>query len=142
MIILFYFFYLCLYFNLQNRSNNGQEVADNDQQIPAIQELLLVILTHFTPVGLLQVSGEPLKDTPVQVKSLNLARQIPTSSISRNHLVKSQYKAFRKGGGQNLESDWANLLSLICYYQLARGFQLLHGGRVFQPLPKPVESAE
>lgn len=57
--------YLCLYFNLQNGSNNGQEVADNDQQIPAIQELLLVTLTRFTPVGLLQVSGEPLKDTPV-----------------------------------------------------------------------------
>lgn len=89
-----------MYFNLQNGSNNSQEVADNDQQIPAIQELLLVILTHFTPVGLLQVSGEPLKHTPVQVKSLNLARQIPTSFIPRNHLVKSQCKALRNGGSK------------------------------------------
>lgn len=55
------FSYLCLYFHLQYGSNYGQEIADNDQHIPAIQKLTLVILTHFTVVVLMQEPGESLK---------------------------------------------------------------------------------
>lgn len=54
-------FYLCLYFHLQYRSNYGQQVAHNDQHVPAVQELTLVILTNFTVVLLMQESGESLK---------------------------------------------------------------------------------
>lgn len=61
-------FYLCLYFHLQYGSNYGQEVADNNQHIPAIQKLTLVILTHFTIVVLVQESGESLNTQTHQCK--------------------------------------------------------------------------
>lgn len=52
--------YLRLYFNLQYGSNYGQKVADDDQHIPAVQELFLVVLTHFPIMFLQQELGEPL----------------------------------------------------------------------------------
>lgn len=53
--------YLCLYFNLQDGSDDGQEVADDDQHVPAVQKLFLVVLTHFAIMILQQELGEPLK---------------------------------------------------------------------------------
>lgn len=55
------YLYLCLYFNLQDGSDDGQEVADDDQHVPAVQKLFLVVLTHFTIMILQQEPGEPLK---------------------------------------------------------------------------------
>ena len=53
--------YLCLYLDLQYGSNYGHEVADNHQQIPAVQKLALVALTHFMTITLQQEPGESLK---------------------------------------------------------------------------------
>lgn len=40
--------YLCLYFHLQDGAGYSQYITDYDQHIPAVQELFLVVLTHFT----------------------------------------------------------------------------------------------
>lgn len=62
--------YLRLYFDLQDGSDNGQQVADDDQHVPAVQELLLVVLTHFTIMILQQELGEPLNTHQRQSASL------------------------------------------------------------------------
>lgn len=63
--------YLCLYFHLQYGSNYGQEVAGNDQHIPAVQKLPLIVLTHFAIVVLMEESGESLKIKKMEIQSLN-----------------------------------------------------------------------
>lgn len=53
-------FYLC-YLHLQCGSDYGQDVAGDDQQVPAVQEFTLVVLTHTAIVVFLQESGESLR---------------------------------------------------------------------------------
>lgn len=65
-----YSFYLCLYLHLQNRSNYGQEVADDDQQVPAVQKLPLVVLAHFPIKVFMEESGEPLQKKTMEIQSI------------------------------------------------------------------------
>lgn len=74
--------YLRLYFNLQDGPNDGQEVADDDQHVPAVQELFLVVLTHFSTMILQQQPGEPLKINQSHV-ILSQSRQIRIYSMNK-----------------------------------------------------------
>lgn len=40
--------YLSLYFHFQYRSNDGQNITGDNQEVPAIQEFPLVVFTNFT----------------------------------------------------------------------------------------------
>ena len=55
--------YLCLDLHLQYGAHDGQEITDDNEQVPAIQELALVLVAQFTIVVLLEKSGEPLPKT-------------------------------------------------------------------------------
>ena len=55
--------YLCLDLHLQDGAHDGQQVADDNEQVPAIQELALVLIAEFAIVVLLEESGEPLPMT-------------------------------------------------------------------------------
>lgn len=75
------YLYLRLYFNLKDGPNDGQEVGNDDQHVPAVQELFLVLLTHFTTMILQQQPGEPLKIQSHLI--LSQSRQNPIYSMNK-----------------------------------------------------------
>lgn len=55
--------YLWLDLHLQDGAHNGQEVADYDEHIPAVQELALVLIAELAVVVLPEEPAEPLRTT-------------------------------------------------------------------------------